>query len=121
MGHSSLSFVWSHLCNGTGIHSHCLHQFASKNVISQGPFSYTSLPTCKIIKISTAYHTLEGDEDRYHLPILHHLGPSSMYRSGPFFWMGEKRVTSSKKWVMSPIFWKLTSMWGAGLLGFPTL
>ena len=48
------------------------------------------------------------------------LGPSSMYRSGPFFWMGEKRVTSSKKWVMSPILWKGSSMWGAGLLGFPT-
>ena len=48
------------------------------------------------------------------------LGPSSMYWSGPVFWMGEKRVTSSQKWVMSPILWKGTSMWGAGLLGFPT-
>ena len=48
------------------------------------------------------------------------LGPSSMYRSWSVFLMGEKWVTSSKIWVMSPTLWEGTSMWGAGLLGFPT-
>ena len=41
-------------------------------------------------------------------------------RPGPFCERVKKWVTSSKKWVISPILWRGTSTWGAGLFRFLT-